>query len=83
MIRDASTQTTTVVRRLRYRRPAQPKHLNHTDVATVQAAAVPDDAKIAARRRQLDTAVKSCVEVDASANIETAGGIFQATADRL
>jgi hypothetical protein len=76
------------------------KHLGHTDVTTVQAAleglgivqrsisgsAVPDDARVAARLRQVATAVKSCVEPDASsayADIETAGGIFQAMADRL
>ena len=74
---------------------AQSKHLDHTDVTTVQGAldglgtvrrsiagaAVPDDAKIAARLRQVATAVKSCVEPDASiayADIETAGSIFQA-----
>jgi hypothetical protein len=79
---------------------ARSKHLGHTDVTTVRAAldglgalqrskagaAVSDDAKIAARLRQVATAVKSCVEPDASiayTDIETAGGIFQAMADRL
>ena len=79
---------------------AQSKHLGHTDATTVQAAldglgtvqrsiagaAVPDDARVAARLRQVATAVKSCVEPDASiayADIESAGGIFQAMADRL
>jgi len=79
---------------------AQSKHLGHTDVTTVQTAldglgtlqrsiaraAVPDDARVAARLRQVATAVKSCVEPDASiayADIETAGSIFQAMADRL
>jgi hypothetical protein len=79
---------------------AQSKHLDHTDVTTVRAAldglgtvqrsiaraAVPDDARVAARLRQVATAVKSCVEPDARiayADIETAGGIFQAMADRL
>jgi hypothetical protein len=76
------------------------KHLDHTDVTTVRAAldglgtvqrsiagaAVPDDARIAARLRQVATAVKSCVEPDASiayADIVIAGAIFQAMADRL
>ena len=76
------------------------KHLDHTDVTTVRAAldalgtvqrsiaraAVPDDARVAARLRQVATAVKSCVEPDANiayADIETAGSIFQAMADRL
>jgi hypothetical protein len=79
---------------------AQSKHLGHTDVATVQAAleglgivqrsiagsAVPHDARVAARLRQVATAVKSCVEPDARlayADIETARAIFQAMADRL
>jgi hypothetical protein len=79
---------------------AQSKHLDHTDVTTVRAAleglgtvqrsiagaAVPDDARIAARLRQVASAVKACVEPDASiacADIETAGAIFQAMADRL
>jgi hypothetical protein len=78
----------------------QSKHLDHTDVITVRAAldflgtvqrsiagsAVPDDARVAARLHQVATAVKSCVEPDASiayADIERAGGIFQAMADRL
>ena len=77
---------------------AQSKHLDHTDLTTVQAAlaglgivrrsvagaAVPDDARVAARLRQVATAVKSCVEPDARvayADIETAGAIFQAMAD--
>jgi hypothetical protein len=79
---------------------AQSKHLAHTDVITVRTAldglgtvqrsiagtAVPDDARVAARLRQVATAVKSCAEPDASiayADIETAGGIFQTMADRL
>jgi hypothetical protein len=78
----------------------QSRHLDHTDATTVRAAleglgtvqrsiagaAVPDDARIAARLRQVATAVKSCVEPDASIasmDIETAGAIFQAMADRL
>jgi len=85
---------------IRVLRAAQSKHLDHTDAATVQAAldglgvvqrsragaTVPDDAKIAARLRQVATAVKSCVEPSASvayADIEAAAGIFQAMADRL
>src|SRR5258707_622901 len=80
-------------------RAAQSKHLDHTDVTTVQAAleglgivqrsiagaAVLDDARVAARLRQVATAVKSCVEPNARiacADIETAGAIFQAMADR-
>ena len=78
---------------------AQSKHLDHTDVTTVQAALeglgivqrsiagapVPDDARVAARLRQVATAVKSCVESDvsiASADIESAGALFQTMADR-
>lgn len=78
---------------------AQSKHLDHTDVTTVRAAldglgtvrrsiagaAVPDDARVAARLRQVATAVKSCVAPDASiacADLEIAGAIFQAMADR-
>jgi hypothetical protein len=78
----------------------QSKHLGHTDVTTVQAAleglgtvqrsiartAVPDDARVAARLRQVATAVKSCAEPDASiayVDIETARQIFQSMADRL
>src|SRR5260370_20659567 len=77
---------------------AQSKHLDHSDATTVRAAlgglgtvqrsiagaAVPDDARVAARLRQVATAVKSCVEPDASiayADIEAAGAIFQAMAD--
>ena len=77
----------------------QSKHLDHTGVTTVRAAleglgtvrrsiagvAAPDDARVAARLRQVATAVKSCVEPDASiasADIEIAGAIFQAMADR-
>ena len=77
----------------------QSKHLDHTDVTTVRAAlealgivqrtiagaAVPDDARVAARLRQVAAAVKSCVEPDASiasADIESAVSIFQAMADR-
>jgi hypothetical protein len=76
------------------------KHLGHTDVTTVRAAldglgivqrsiagaAVPNDARVAARLRQVATAVKSCVEPDARiayADIETAGALFQAMADRV
>src|SRR5450432_3092691 len=78
---------------------AQSRRLDHTDVTTVQAAleglgivqrsiagaAVPADAKVAARLRQVATAVKSCVEPGARiahADIEAAGAIFQAMADR-
>jgi hypothetical protein len=78
----------------------QSKHLDHTDVTTVRAAldglgivqrsiagaAVPDDARVAARLRQVATAVKSCVEPNARiayADIESAGAIFQSMADRL
>jgi hypothetical protein len=78
---------------------ARSKHLDHTDFTTVQealeglgvvqrsiaAAAAPDHARIAARLRQVATAVKSCVEPDASiasADIENAGRLFQAMADR-
>ena len=77
---------------------AQTKHLDHTDLTTVQAAleglgivrrsvagaAVPDDARVAARLRQVATSVKSCVEPGARiayVDIETAGAIFQAIAD--
>jgi hypothetical protein len=79
---------------------ARSKRLDHTDVTTVQVAleglgivrrsitgaTVPDDAKVAARLRQVAAAVKSCVEPDAHiacADIETAGAIFQAMADGL
>src|SRR5260370_33579775 len=75
----------------------QSKHLDHTDVTTVRAAldglgivqrsiagaAVPDDARVAARLRQVATAVKSCNEPDARiayADIEAAAAIFQAMA---
>ena len=78
----------------------QSKHLDHSDVTTVRAAlaglaivqrsiagaAVPDDARVAARLRELGTAVKSCDEPRASiayADIERARAIFQAMADRL
>ncbi len=78
----------------------QSKHLDHSDVTTVRAAlaglaivqrsiagaAVPDDARVAARLREVGTAVKSCVEPGASiayADIERARAIFQAMADRL
>jgi hypothetical protein len=81
-------------------RAAQSKYLDHTDVTTVQAAleglgivqrsiagaAVPDDARVAARLRQVAAAIKSCVEPNARiayADIEAAGAIFQAMADRL
>lgn len=76
----------------------QSKRLDHTDAATVRAAlaglcivqrsmagaAVPDDTRVAARLRQVGTAVKSCVEPGASiayANIERARAIFQAMAE--
>lgn len=79
---------------------AQSKHLDHTDVTTVQEAlgglgavqrtltgtAVPDDAKVAARLRQVAAAVKSCAEPaanTASADIQTAAGIFQAMAEQV
>jgi len=75
------------------------KHLDHTDVTTVRAAldglatvqrsmvgaAVPDNARVAARLRQVATAVKSCVEPDARiayADLEAAAAIFQAMTDR-
>jgi hypothetical protein len=78
---------------------AQSKHLGHTDLTTVHealdglgvvqrsiaGAAAPDHARVAARLRQVATAVKSCVEPDASiafADIENAGRLFQAMADR-
>jgi len=84
---------------IRVLQAVQSKHLGHTDVTTVRAAldglgtvqrsiagaAVPDDARVAARLRQVATAVKSCVEPNARiacADIETAGAIFQAMADR-
>ena len=77
---------------------ARSKRLDHTDVTTVQAALeglgivrrsiagapVPDDARVAARLRQVATALKSCGEPAARiayADIETAGAIFQAMAD--
>src|SRR5258708_12472514 len=58
----------------------QSKHLDHTDVTTVRAAlaglgivqrsiagaAVPDDARVAARLRQVGTAVRSCVDPGAT-----------------
>jgi hypothetical protein len=79
---------------------AQSKSLDHTDVTIVGAALdrlgtvlrlvaganVPNDADLAARLRQVATAVKSCGEPDASiayASVETAAGIFQAITDRL
>jgi hypothetical protein len=78
---------------------AQSRHLDHTDVTTVQAAleglgivqrsiagaSVPD-ARVAARLRQVATGVKSCVDPDARiayADIEAAAAIFQAMAGRL
>jgi hypothetical protein len=78
---------------------AQSKHLDHTDMTTVQEAlgglgavqrtitgtAALDHARVAARLRQVATAVKSCVEPAANtahADIETASGIFQAMADQ-
>jgi hypothetical protein len=85
---------------VRVLRAAQSKHLDHTDVITVRAAldglgtvqrsiagaTVADDARVAARLRQVATAVKLCVKPDARiayADIETAGSIFQAMADGL
>jgi hypothetical protein len=76
------------------------KHLDHTDVTTVRealdglatvqrsiaGAPVPDNARVAARLREVATAVKSCVEPDARiayADIEAAGAIFQAMADQV
>jgi hypothetical protein len=53
---------------------------------SIAGATVPDNARVAVRLRQVATAVKSCVEPDARvayADIETAGGLFQAMADRL
>jgi hypothetical protein len=81
-------------------RAVKSKHLDHTDVTTVRAAldglatvqrsiagaAVPDNARVAARLRQVAAAVKSCVEPDARtacADIEAAAAMFQAMADRL
>ncbi|HLZ96972.1 MAG TPA: hypothetical protein VKP66_03445 [Steroidobacteraceae bacterium] len=75
------------------------KRLAHTDATNIRAAleglgmvqrwtagaAVPDDARVAARLRQVAAAVKSCIEPDARiahANIEAAAGIFQAMAAR-
>jgi hypothetical protein len=52
---------------------------------SITGAAVLDDASVATRLRQVATAVRSCAEPDASiayADIETAGRIFQALADR-
>jgi hypothetical protein len=74
------------------------KHLDHTDATTVRealdglatvrrsiaGAPVSDYARVAARLRQVATAVESCVEPDARiayADIEAAGAIFQAMAD--
>jgi hypothetical protein len=85
---------------IRVLQAVQSKHLDHTDVTTVRAAldglgivqrsiagaAVLDDARVAARLRQVATAVKSCVEPNARiayTDIETAGAIFQAMSDRL
>jgi hypothetical protein len=59
---------------------AQSKHLDHTDLTTVQealdglgvvqrsiaGAAAPDHARVTVRLRQVAAAVKSCVEPDAS-----------------
>jgi len=76
---------------------AQSKHLDHTDFTTAQeaieglgivrrsmaGAAVPDDARVAARLRQVATAVRSCDEPAARiayADIEAAAAIFQARA---
>ena len=81
-------------------RAVQSKHLDHSDVITVRdaldalgivqrtiaGAAVPNDARVAARLREVGTAVKSCDEPRASiayADIERARAIFQALADRL
>ena len=78
---------------------AQSKRLDHTDMTTVQEAlgglgavqrtltgtAALDEAKVAARLRQVASAVKSCGEPAANtayADIEAAGGIFQAMADQ-
>jgi len=84
---------------IRVLQAVQSKHLDHSDVTTVRTAldglrtvqrsiagaAVRDDARVAARLRQVATAVKSCVEPDvsiASADIESAGALFQTMADR-
>jgi hypothetical protein len=81
-------------------RAALSKPLDHSDLNTVRAAldglavvqrsilgaAVPNDARVAARLRQVAIEVKSCVRPDASiayADVERAAGIFQAIADRL
>jgi hypothetical protein len=79
---------------------AQMKYLDHTDVTTVREALAgldivqrsiaspvfPDDTKIAARLRQVATAVRSCVEpnaITAYADVATAAQIFQAMADGI
>jgi hypothetical protein len=79
---------------IRVLQDVQSKHLDHTDVTIVRAAlaglgivqrsiagaAFPDAARVAARLRQVGTAVKSCVEPGASiayADIERARAIFQ------
>jgi hypothetical protein len=76
---------------------AQSKRLHHTDLTTVQealeglgivqrsiaGAVAPHHARIAARLRQVATAVKACVEPDACiafADIENASRLFQAMA---
>lgn len=79
---------------------AQMKYLDHTDGMTVREAieglgivqrsiagpAFPDDKKIAARLRQIATAVRSCVEpsaITAYADVAIAAQIFQEIADRI
>ena len=76
---------------------AQSKHLDHTDATIVRAAleglgivrrwiaraAAPDDRRVAARLRQVATAVESCIEPDARiacADIEAAAALFQEVA---
>ena len=78
---------------------AQLKHLRHTDMTTVQealdglgavqrsiaGAAVTDEARVAARLRQVATAVKSCTEPAASsayADIEAAGEFFRSPSEK-
>ena len=84
---------------IRVLQAAQSKRLDHTDVTIVRAAleglgivqrsiagaAATDDARVAARLRQVARAIKSCVAPDARiayADLESAGAIFQAMADR-
>lgn len=84
---------------IRVLQAAQSKRLDHTDMSTVRAAleglgivqrsiagaAAADDARVAARLRQVARAIKSCVAPDARiacADLESASALFQAMADR-